>query len=75
MCIRSIGVNVRFVTKPHKTHPDLRVRQSRRLYAHRERATGDTRYTLIARGASSAADFPEIAIKTPESGDKPNESR
>ena len=33
------------------------------------------RYTLIARDTSSAADFPEMAIKTPESGDKPDESR
>jgi hypothetical protein len=57
------------------THADLRVSQSRRLYDQPTRATGDTRYTLLARGTSSAADFPEIAIKTPESGDKSGQSR
>jgi hypothetical protein len=59
----------------HGTHADLHVHQSRRLYDHPGRASGDTRYTLIARDTSSAADFPEMAIKTPESGDKPDESR
>jgi hypothetical protein len=54
---------------------DLRVLLSRRLYDQPARATSDTRYTLIARDTSSAADFPEMAIKTPESGDKPDESR
>jgi hypothetical protein len=57
------------------THADLRIHLSRRLYDQRVRATGDTRYTLITRDTSSAADFPEMAIKTPESGDKPDESR
>jgi hypothetical protein len=58
-----------------KPDADLRIRQSRRLYDQPDRATGDTRYTLIARGTSSAADLPEMAIKTPESGDKSDESR
>jgi hypothetical protein len=57
------------------THPDQRIRQSQRLYDQPARATGDTRYTLIARDTSSTADFPEMTIKTPGSGDKPDESR
>jgi hypothetical protein len=57
------------------TPADLLVRQSRRLYDQPGRTPGDTRYTLIARGTLSAADFPEIAIKTPESGDKSGQSR
>jgi hypothetical protein len=57
------------------TRSDLLICQSLRLYDQPDRASGDTRYTLIARRTSSAADFREIAIKTPESGDKPDESR